>query len=127
MTLAAQPYQVKKPKPPKPERTVVVIGAGLAGLCAAYELQGLKYHVHVYEARNRVGGRVESLKTFAAGKTAEAGGELIGSNHPLWNSYRRHFNLKFTDVKDYGNSPVRLHGETLTFKDSQDLMDELEK
>src|SRR5579862_1585362 len=39
---------------------VIVVGAGLAGLCAAYELQGLGFDVKVFEARNRVGGRVFS-------------------------------------------------------------------
>jgi hypothetical protein len=91
-----------------PVRKVAVIGAGLAGLCAAYELRGLKYSVVVYEARERVGGRVESIKNFIPGKTVEGGGELIGSNHPLWNSYKRHFRLQFSDVKDYGNSPLSL-------------------
>jgi len=57
----------------------------------------------------------------------EGGGELIGSNHPLWNSYTRHFRLRFTDAEDYGNSPIRFGGKTLTFEQSKDLTDELEK
>jgi monoamine oxidase len=114
-------------KRPTPKRKVAVIGAGLAGLCAAYELRGLRYDVTVYEARERVGGRVHSLKDFIPGKTVEGGGELIGGNHPLWNSYRRHFRLEFSNVKDYGNSPIRFGTRTLTFEQSQKLTDELEK
>jgi monoamine oxidase len=57
----------------------------------------------------------------------EGGGELIGSDHPLWNSYARHFRLRFTDAEDYGNSPIRFGGKTLTFEQSKDLTDELEK
>jgi monoamine oxidase len=45
----------------------------------------------------------------------------------LWNSYRRHFRLEFSDVKDYGNSPIRFGKRTLTFEESQKLTDELEK
>jgi monoamine oxidase len=41
---------------------IVVIGAGLAGLTAAYRLQQRGYEVHVYEARHRPGGRVLSVK-----------------------------------------------------------------
>src|SRR5579863_5187877 len=41
--------------PAAPKRKVVVIGAGFAGLCAAFELDGLGYEVEVYEARDRVG------------------------------------------------------------------------
>lgn len=131
LTETAQP-QIRKPRPPKlrlpkPDRKVVVIGAGLAGLCAAYELQGLGYDVSVFEAQDHVGGRVESASNFAGGKVVEHGGELIGTNHPLWNSYRRHFRLRFSDVTDYGNSPVRLNNKTLSFQASKDLTDELEK
>lgn len=107
---------------------VVLIGAGFAGLCAAYELRGLGYEVTIFEARDRVGGRVHSLSNgFIPKKTMEGGGELIGSNHPLWNSYARHFRLRFTDAEDYGNSPIRFGGQTLTFEESKDLTDELEK
>lgn len=37
--------------------TVVVLGAGVAGLCCAYELEKADYRVTVVEARERVGGR----------------------------------------------------------------------
>lgn len=111
----------------RPTGRIIVIGAGLAGLCAAYELQGLGYEVKVYEARSRVGGRVHSLHDFVNGKVAEAGAELIGSNHPLWNSYKHQFGLKFTDVQEYGNSPFRLKGKTLTADESKDLIDQMEE
>jgi monoamine oxidase len=123
--VAAQPPTLRRRPRPKPKRKIAVIGAGLAGLCAAYELHGLGYEIIVYEARDRVGGRVESLSKFADGKTAEGGGELIGSNHPLWNSYRQHFGLHFSDVKEYKNSPYRFQGKTLSFELSQALVDEM--
>lgn len=41
---------------------VVVIGAGLAGLTAAYELNKLGYRVQVLEARPRSGGRVHTVR-----------------------------------------------------------------
>jgi monoamine oxidase len=111
----------------KLDRSVIVIGAGLAGLCAAFELQGLGYQVTVYEASDRVGGRAHTVEDLVPGKKAEGGGELIGSNHPLWNSYRTLFGLGFSAVNEYGNSPIRLKGETLTFEDSEDLLDDMEK
>jgi monoamine oxidase len=43
-------------------RTVVVLGAGIAGLVSAYELQKAGYRVTVLEARDRVAGRVWTLR-----------------------------------------------------------------
>ena len=108
----------------KPNRKIVVIGAGLAGLCAAYELKKLDYDVSVYEARYRVGGRAFSFRL--GNKVVEGGGELIGRNHPLWCGYAQSFGLKFSDVFDYGNSPIRFNGRTLSFEDSQALADAME-
>jgi monoamine oxidase len=42
--------------------SVVVVGAGLAGIAAAERLRRLGYEVRVVEARNRVGGRVHSWR-----------------------------------------------------------------
>lgn len=41
---------------------IAVIGAGLAGLTAAYRLHQQGYNVHVYEAHQRPGGRVLTAK-----------------------------------------------------------------
>ena len=43
-------------------KSVVVLGAGIAGLVAAYELQQAGYQVTVLEARNRVGGRAWTIR-----------------------------------------------------------------
>jgi monoamine oxidase len=86
-------------------RRVVVVGAGLAGLACAHEVRALGFAVTVVEASPRVGGRVLSLsKRFGGeiveGGNVEAGGELIGSNHPLWIAYAKKFGLSFLDVTE---------------------------
>ncbi len=43
---------------------VVVIGAGMAGLAAAIELQGAGHRVRVLEARDRVGGRIHTSSAW---------------------------------------------------------------
>lgn len=59
-----------------PPKRVVVIGAGLGGLAAAYELQRGGHEVSVLEARATPGGRVRTLRDgFADGLYAEAGGQ----------------------------------------------------
>ncbi len=61
---------------------VIVMGAGLAGLAAAYKLSKQHYDVVVLESRNRVGGRVLSHEIDKEKKlTIELGGEWIGNSH----------------------------------------------
>lgn len=79
-------------------RTAIVVGAGLAGLSAAYDLQRAGWKVTVLEARDRVGGRVHSLRNFSNGLVAEGGGEFIEENHKRMLAYADQFGLKLGRV-----------------------------
>ena len=58
--------------------SVLVAGAGLAGLAAARDLMARGAAVTVIDVRDRVGGRVWTIRDgFAEGQHAEAGGDLI--------------------------------------------------
>lgn len=106
---------------------VAVIGAGFAGLACAYELISAGYDVTVIEARDRVGGRVLSFRDFVPGKNVEGGGELIGSNHPMWMSYGKMFGLSYLDVSDPDDeAPIILGGQRLTAEDEEKLWEEIE-
>jgi monoamine oxidase len=59
---------------------VVVVGAGLAGLSAARDLEAGGASVTVLEARDRVGGRVEQVE-LADGRRVQLGGEVVGNAH----------------------------------------------
>jgi monoamine oxidase len=77
---------------------VVVVGAGIAGLVAAYELLQAGHDVHVFEARIRPGGRIYTLREpFSDGLHAEAGAIDIGDGYSLLMRYLRDFDLLLTE------------------------------
>src|SRR5512132_3375187 len=91
-------------------KSVVVLGAGIAGLVAAYELQKAGYRVTVLEARNRVGGRAWTIRggdrveqidrplqraSFDPGLYFNAGAARIPSTHRVILGYARQFGVKF--------------------------------
>src|SRR5438045_1814838 len=63
---------------PNASAPIVVLGAGLAGLAAAYELKKAGFGVTVIEARTRPCGRVLTYRDpFADGLYAEMGAEYV--------------------------------------------------
>lgn len=65
-----------KPKP-QGDKKIAVIGGGLAGLNAAYQLKKQGYVATVYEASDRLGGRAQSITgAVGAGLISDTGGIL---------------------------------------------------
>jgi len=60
---------------------VVIVGAGLAGMTAAYRLHQAGIRPSVFEARDRVGGRCWSARDWDGGQVAEHGGEFVDTRH----------------------------------------------
>lgn len=66
----------------KSPQKVVVIGAGLAGLAAAWELRKAGHEVTVLEARDRPGGRVSTVREpFDHGLYAEEGAAAFSASY----------------------------------------------
>jgi monoamine oxidase len=110
-----------------PARSIAIIGAGLAGLSAAYELRIRGYRVSVFEASDRTGGRTWSNHELITHHVMERGAELIGANHPLWLNYADAFDLGFSDVKDYENSPICLGETPLSARRADSLFDQMKE
>jgi monoamine oxidase len=108
-------------------RRILVIGAGFAGLACAHELLAAGCHVTLVEARNRVGGRVITLPNFVKGKNIEGGAEFIGTNHPAWLAYARHFGLElFEDPGDVdADSALFFDSHLLAEREAKALFDEM--
>jgi monoamine oxidase len=109
---------------------VVIIGGGFAGLMAAHDLAEA-CDVTVFEARKRLGGRVWSRNI--AGSTIEAGGELIGYNHPQWLTLARNFDLGLSTMtldQDFDalhlEMPLYLDGDLLSTRRMKTVYDEMD-
>jgi monoamine oxidase len=81
------------PKAGKPQK-VLILGAGMAGLVAAYELMRAGHEPLILESRSRVGGRVRTLREpFTDGLYAEAGAMRLPRRHLLTMAYVEKFGL----------------------------------
>jgi monoamine oxidase len=76
------------------DKTITIIGAGLAGLAAAFDLHRAGWRVTVLEARDRAGGRVHTVRSFSNGLVAEGGGEFIEESHTRMLALADQFGLK---------------------------------
>ena len=93
---------------PNTSRQVLVLGAGLAGLAAAYELKKAGYAVTVLEARTRPGGRVLTYRDpFADGLYAEMGAEYVDATDEYDHRFCKELGLKVMTAKLYDAIFVR--------------------
>jgi monoamine oxidase len=86
----------------KGEATFVIIGAGAAGLMAARELARAGKRVIVLEARERCGGRIDSLPVEEFGYPAEGGAEFVHGASPLTRSLMREVGLRLAPSAGQG-------------------------
>ena len=83
-------------------KSVVILGGGLAGLAAAFELKRAGHQVTILEARKAPGGRVRTLRNFADGLYAEAGPNSFPQNHSFTFGYASDFGLPLSPAFKLG-------------------------
>jgi monoamine oxidase len=80
------------------KETVIIIGAGAAGLMAAKELAG-EYNVTILEASSRLGGRIWSKRTQGSSAIAEGGAEFIHGHQKQTLQLLKEAGIQYTPVE----------------------------
>jgi monoamine oxidase len=92
----------------RPGTRVVIVGAGIAGLNAAYHLRKAGIRATVYEAAARSGGRMFSVRdAINPGLVTEFGGEFINSDHEDVLALVKEFNLDLMDMQAPGEAAFK--------------------
>lgn len=104
--------------------SVIVLGAGLAGLVAARTLRSAGEQVVVLEARNRIGGRVWTVRSgFGLGQYADIGGETVYLTAVEQRALCEELQVELTPVyrSDSSAGPVHISGHFLTDAETQEM------
>jgi monoamine oxidase len=112
---------------PRGDPPVVVVGAGIAGLLAAYRLRQAGIAVQVIEAQERTGGRVRTLRDrFPERQHAELGAEFIDTRHLTLRRLAAELGLPLDDLpaEDRGLAPMTWHFRGEVRREAE-LVDEL--
>jgi monoamine oxidase len=82
---------------------IIIAGAGMAGLAAARELEDRGFRAIIIEARDRIGGRVVTIRDgFAGRQHAEGGADLIESDHEAVCALAKRLHLTLTPILGRG-------------------------
>jgi len=110
---------------------VIILGAGVSGLAAAYVLQKKGIQYTLLEARNRIGGRIFTHTIDeATGLHAELGAEWVGASHERLIALCKELGLKLLEhtfqthtlLRDQYHTPTTWQPDTDWEKKYQQLM-----
>lgn len=108
-------------------RSVVIIGAGIAGLAAASKLAAAGFTVSLLEARDRIGGRIFTKHDAALNAPIELGAEFIHGKPPEIFDLLKQSDAKFDEVE--GQAWCRENGQLLPcsfFSQIESILDRMD-
>jgi monoamine oxidase len=115
------------------KKHITILGAGIAGLVAAYELERLGHTVEILEGSPRIGGRVWTHRfgNEPNAPYAELGAMRIPSDHELTLHYVQEMGLgdklcKFMTVFEESNAKMNINGQVLKMKDAPRTLQQTE-
>ncbi|RAQ97850.1 flavin monoamine oxidase family protein [Thermogemmatispora tikiterensis] len=98
---------------------IAIVGAGIAGLVAALTLQEAGLACALYEASDRIGGRIRSdARTWQSGAVSEGCGEFIDADHELMHQLIRRFGLATISL-DRGRAPRLLYFSNRYYREDE--------
>ena len=115
---------------PKKPKNVVILGAGIAGLTAGYELKNLGHSVQIIEAQDRVGGRIYTHRFPEDPEKlyGEMGAMRIPASHDYPRYYIAKMGLKlrhFVTAFENDNAFLDLRNNICKIKDGKEMVKKL--
>ncbi len=80
-------------------KKIIIIGAGASGLMAALQLSKAGFKVEILEARDRVGGRIHTIKNSSFSIPVEAGAEFIHGRLPVTLGLLKEYGIKYHEAE----------------------------
>jgi len=106
-------------------KKIVVIGAGISGLAAAYTLKNAGYEVIILEARDRIGGRIKTID-FNGFKMDTGASWIHGTtNNPLY-AFTKEKNIRTIATYDDPSYLYDFDGSLITVEDWKEVEKNLE-
>jgi len=96
------------------EVDVAIIGAGLSGLSAGQALADANKTIMIFEARDRVGGRVKNFQLRNGGVT-ELGAAFVGPTQDHVLALARDLGLEVFKEYDYGSNLLSLQDQIVPY------------
>jgi oxygen-dependent protoporphyrinogen oxidase len=103
-----------KKKDAMASESVIIVGAGIAGLTAAYHLSKLGFDVTVLEASNNVGGRMAT--DAINGYVIDSGAQFLSSAYPIIKSLIKKMGLVNDFIKTSPWAAIRRNGTIHRFR-----------